>query len=195
MININLVPESLRKKGKSKIFSIEAFHLPKESVVTLIGGVLVPLFIVSFVLLMLIFVKFSLLKKESRHWQAILPEKSKVEAVITELKSLQSKFNSIEGATITKQILWSQKLNDISDRIPRGAWLNKLSFDNRILLIDGSAVSKMKDEMVSLGNFVETIKQAPGFVANLDNTELGSFQRRQIKAVDVVDFVITVKLK
>lgn len=195
MININLVPDHLRKNRKSQLIPLEFLRLPKESVVTLIGGVLVPMFIISSVLLMTIFVKFSLLKKESRHWQAILPGKNKVDAVMADLRDLQSKIGSIERATIKKRILWSRKLNDISNQIPRGVWLNKLSFDNKLLLIDGSVVSKMKDEMVSLGDFVENLKNAEGFVGDLDNIDLGSFQRRQIKAVDIVDFVITVKLK
>ena len=97
--------------------------------------------------------------------------------------------------TVKKKIAWSQKLNDISDRIPRGVWLNKLSFDNKILIIDGSAVSKAKDEMISLGNFVENLKTTPSIIDNLDNIDLGSYQRRQIKVVEVMDFVITVRLK
>ena len=123
-----------------------------------------------------------------------MPEKNKADAVIGELRDLQNKINSIEKIKSDKRILWSQKLNDIGDNIPRGVWLNKISINEAVLLIDGSAVSKTRDEMTSVGNFVANLKHTSSFMNGLKNMELGSIQRRQFKSIDMVDFIITAKL-
>lgn len=170
-------------------------NLPKEAIVGIGGGLLVLLFLIHFLLLITMFVKFAQHKSALRHWERIQPEKKKVDLVIDEMHGLQSKINSIEKVTTQKRILWSQKLNDISDCMSRGVWLNKISLDQKILLIDGSAVSKIKDEMVSVGNFTANLKGKKSFMTGLDGVELGSIQRRQVKAVDLVDFVVTVKLQ
>ncbi len=170
-------------------------NLPKEALVGLVGGLFIFLFMIHFLLQIVIFVKFAEHKKGKRQWERLLPEKSKVDVVIGELRSLQNKINSIEKVTTEKRISWSQKLNDVSDSITKGIWLNKISIDGKMLLIDGSAVSKAKDEMTSVGNFASNLKNKSTFISGLQNFELGSIQRRQLKNVDLVDFVITAKLQ
>ena len=169
-------------------------NLPKEAIIGLVGGLLVFLFIVHLILYIAIFTKISQYKREKKEWEKILPEKNKADAVIGELRDLQNKINSIEKIKSDKRILWSQKLNDIGDNIPRGVWLNKISINEAVLLIDGSAVSKTRDEMTSVGNFVANLKRTSSFMNGLKNMELGSIQRRQFKSIDMVDFIITAKL-
>ncbi len=195
MIDINLVPPPLRKKHKSQMFPMATLNLPKEAIVGLVGGLFAVLLVVHFLLQIIIFVKFAQHASARRHLERIQPEKKKVDLVIDEMRNLQGKINSIDKVTNLKRILWSQKLNDVSDCISRGVWLNKVSLDQKILLVDGSAVSKMKDEMVSVGNFTANLKGNKSFMAGLDSIELGSIQRRQVKAIDLVDFVVTVKLQ
>ena len=195
MIDINLVPEHFRKKPKSKIFSLDIFDFPKETIIGFIGGLFVLLFAVHSFLQIIIFIKFVQHAREKKQWEHILPEKSKADVVINELRSLQSKISSIEKIKSDKRIFWAQKLNDLSDSISKGVWFNKVSFNETVLLIDGSAVSKTKDEMISVGDFVANLKNKKSFMNGLQNIELGSIQRRQLKSVDVVDFILTSKLK
>lgn len=195
MININLVPENLRKRRKTPLFSVNALNLPKEAIVGMLGGLLVLLFAIHFLLQMVIFTRFIQHARAKKQWERILPEKQKVDVVINELRSLQNKLSSIDKITNEKKILWAQKLNALSDVVPRGIWFNKLTLDDRLLIIDGSAVSKTRDEMVSVGNFTSSLKADTNFMAGLNNLELGSIQRRQLKALDLVDFVITAKLQ
>ena len=195
MIEINLSPENLRRKTRAQFFSLAAFNFPKEVIIGLVGGFLVILFIIHFFLQIAIFVKFAHHKFERKQWERLLPQKAQADITINELRSLQSRLSAIDKIKTEKRIFWSQKLNNISDLIPRGVWLNKISFKESILLIDGSAVSKMKDEMVNVGNFVSNLKSKDTLIAGLQNIELGSIQRRQVKLIDVVDFIITAKLK
>lgn len=195
MIKINFVPENLRKKRKSEILPSFIRTIPEETLWGLVGGLIVLLFIVSAFLQAIVFVKFSQRAKLNRQWQEISPAKENVDRVLNELRALQSKIAAIEEVTTAKRIFWAQKLNDISDGLPRGLWLTKVSLDERVLLIEGSAVSKIRDEVISVGNFVTSLKDKKTFMMNLEDVEMGPVQRRQIKSVEVADFLITVKLR
>ena len=195
MIEINLVPQELRKKRKSQSVSVDFLNLSQEMIVSCIIGLLVFLFILHIFFQLIIFVRFIQHKRLQTRWEHILPEKARADVVISELRGLQNEVNSIEKLKTERKILWSQKLNDISDSIPRGLWLNKLSSNETVLLIDGSAVSKAKDEMASVGVLVSNLKSKKTFISGLQNLELGSVQRRPLKSIDVVDFVISVKLQ
>ncbi len=169
--------------------------IPEETLWGLVGGLVVVLFIVSAFLQAIIFVKFSQRAKLNRQWEEILPAKENVDRVLNELRALQSKITAIEEVTTAKRIFWAQKLNDISDALPRGLWLTKVSLDERVLLIEGSAVSKIRDEVISVGNFVSSLKNRKAFMMNLEDIEMGPVQRRQIKSAEVADFLITVKVR
>src|SRR3989338_2651464 len=173
MIEINLVPENFKRKPRTRLLSLAAFNFPKEMIIGLVGGFLIVLFIIHFFLQIAIFVKFGHHKFERKQWERLLPKKAEVDVVINELRSLQGRLNAIDKIKTEKRVLWSRKLNDIGDLIPRGVWLNKISFKESILLIDGSAVSKVRDEMASVGNFVASLKGKDTFVAGLQNIELG----------------------
>lgn len=195
MIEINITPEHLRKKQKTRILASSIFHFSREALIGLIGGFLVFLFSIHFILQMIVFVNYAQYKRNQKQWAHILPEKQKADIIIFELRDLQGKIKSIEKVRTEKRILWSQKLNEISDTLPRGVWLNKMSVNQTVLLIDGSVVSKSKDEMASVSSFASNLKNNSKFMQGLKSLELGSMQRRQIKAADLADFIITVKLQ
>ncbi len=195
MIDINLVPPHLRKKQSKQMLLPAIINIPQETIVALVGGLFVVLFLIHLILQTVILVKFVQHSREKKQLEAILPDKQKVDAVLTESRILQNKINSIEKITTEKRISWSQKLNDISDSVPKGVWLNKVSLSEKVLLIDGSAVSRMNEEMISVGSLIANLKSRKSFLSGLKNIEVGSIQRRQIHAVEIADFLITVKLQ
>jgi Tfp pilus assembly protein PilN len=192
MIDINLVPPHLRKKKKSSLRA--TFNMPKETIVGLIGGLLVLLLLVHVILQAFIFIKYAQHKNYQTRWESISPDKEKVDVIINELRSLQAKTKAVYEISYDKRISWAPKLNALSDNIPREVWLTRIFLEDNALLIQGSAVSKVRNEMISVGNFVSNLKEQKNFQEDLATVELGSIQRRNIKAVEVVDFVITAKL-
>lgn len=194
MIEINLAPDNIRKKRK-KTFFPKALSIPREAIIGLVGGLIVLLVLVHILLQVMIFVKYAQHLREKKRWESILPEKEKVDVVLTELRTLRNKLNAIRQVTTEERISWAHKLNNISDSVPRGLWLNKISLGEKILLIDGSVVSRNKDEIVSVGNFVTNLKKHKSFMKGLENIEVGSIQKRNIKTVEVADFLITIKLQ
>lgn len=195
MIEINLLPDHLRKKSKSSLFPFTALSVPREAMIGLVGGLILLLLAVHVILQVIIFVKFNQHAHQKKQWAEILPEKEKSDVVLNELRSLDGKLKAIEQITTRERLSWAHKLNVISDSLPRGVWLNKISLSEKVLLIDGSVVSREKEEIGSVGNFVTSLKKQKGFMHGLQAIELGAIQKRKIKSVEVADFLITVKMQ
>ena len=195
MIDINLIPDHLRKTRRNKALSAASFRIPQEMVIGLAGGLIFLLILIHSVLLVVSWMKTQQYAKLKKQWEEILPAKQRVDAVLKEGRILSNKIDAIDKVTTGKKVSWAQKLNDISDNLPRGVWLNKVSVGQKVLLIDGSAVSRTKEEMTNVGNFASNLKSCKTFMKGLENIELGSIQRRSVKSVEIVDFLITVRVR
>jgi len=120
--------------------------------------------------------------------------KGRVDKVLENLQILRKKINIVEKITVEKRISWAEKINVISDIIPQGVWLDKVSLSKNVFLIKGSAVSKKNDEMTSVGNFSSNLKKQKEFMIGLEDIEVGSIQRRNVHSTQIADFVITLRL-
>lgn len=194
MIEINLIPYSLRKNKKGK-FSLKEFNIPLEIVIGLGGGLIV-LLILAHVFLLAINIRNVAQHKEfKKKMEAVSPEKQRVEKVINELRALQSTQMAVEDILPERKIYWAQKLNILSDSIPRGVWLKRVNLEGDVLLIEGSAISTDNEAMINVHQFTSTLKSQREFLEHFNDLELGSIQRRKIKQMDIADFMITVRLK
>ncbi len=195
MIEINLLPEHLRKKKKTQVISTATLNLPMEAIVGLLGGFLVLMIVVDLGFLGFTLYKYAQHGKLKKDWEQFQPEKQNVDRVVNDLRALQTKLKSVEGITTAKRILWSIKLNEISNNLPKEIWLNKITFEDKSLVIDGSAVSKNQDEMLSVESFTANLRSQEGFMKDVASLEVGVIQRRKIQATELADFSINVKLR
>ncbi|MDD3374849.1 MAG: PilN domain-containing protein [Candidatus Omnitrophica bacterium] len=194
MIKINLIPEELQKKKKGQIFKKILKVIPLETLVGTAAGVLILLIGVHVLLQISIFLKLASYGQHKAHWTSIAPEKGSVDKVLENLQILKKRIDVVEKITVEKRIFWAEKLNAISDAVPQGVWLDKISLSKNIFLIKGSAVSKKNDEMTSVGNFSSSLKEREEFMFGLQDIEVGSIQRRDIHSTQIADFVITLRL-
>lgn len=195
MIEINLVPESLRKKRKSKALLGRNVVLPREAVVGLVGGAVVVLLLVHVLLQFLISVKFVQHKDYKSQSEKMAAQKTNVDAVVQELKRLQGKYKSAGKIAGDKNISWARKLNELSDSLPRGVWMSRITLDGDTLLIQGSAVSKNKTEMINVHNFTSNLKADQVFMTSFSNLELGLIKSRTINQTPIADFTIRADIK
>ena len=194
MIEITLLPYSLRKKKKGK-FSLPEFNIPLEIVIGL-GGGLVALLVLVHVFLLVINIRNVAKHKEfQRKIEAVSLEKQRVEKVLNELRALQSTQKAVQGILPERKICWANKLNILSDSIPRGVWIKRINLEGDVLLIEGSAISTDNEAMINVHQFTSTLKSQREFLEHFNDLELGSIQRRKIKQMDIADFLITVRLK
>ena len=194
MLDINLVPKNLRRKKKKSAF-LGGLKLPKEVLFGLGGGFFALLVLFHLFLQISIFSKYFQHNKLKAESEKIAPEKQSADAVINKLRTIQAKIKTVEDISVGKNIAWSQKLNIISDVIPRGVWLKRVALTDEVLFLDGSAISQKANERFNIHTFATELKSDPLFLKDFHGLELGSIQSRKAQQTDIDDFLIKLKLQ
>ncbi len=195
MIEINLVPVNLRKQQGRGIGVFGSIALP-EGILFGVGGIFVVILILIHGLLVSLWVvkgvRYAFYKTV---WTKMLPDKNSIDSLSRQIKDLNSRTSTITGIASHKNILWSQKLNILSDTIPKGMWLKKIDWNNNILTIEGCAVSRFHDEITIVGNFVSNLQRTQDFIKDFSSLELNSVNRSKKGVTEVADFMMTAKAK
>ncbi|MBF0532939.1 MAG: PilN domain-containing protein [Candidatus Omnitrophica bacterium] len=194
MIDINLVPpQSRRKKRKN---GAGGFQIPPEIVIGA-GGGLVLLLVAAHVILL--FINLTELARQGQlnaQWTALQPRKKKVDAVLAELRQMQSTQRAVQAILKKEEVTWAQRLNIISDVLPRGVWLRQINLSpEHILFVQGSALTLESQEMINVHTLAANLKKNEYFINGFAAVELGSIERRKIMNTEITDFVITAKMK
>ncbi len=199
MIEINLLPEELRKREKVKL------DLPEIPVFKILSVILVV--VVSAQILLSAFAvyqmttfvglkkKLETLTKENRE---ISVRKAETVAMAVQLKEIQ--------ALTERKFLWSVLLNDLSDSMTKGVWLRSLSVTTfaaddtgsrkkentpkkRTLNLEGSVIGSGQETAI-IGKFIKQLKESPRFGELFDDIKLSAINQKKIKDFDVYDFVL-----
>ena len=190
MIEVNLIPPELRKKEQK--FKIA---VPKETLYLVGGAIAVVLILIHIILigsLVVKKVKYSSLNKE---WQKILPEKKRIDALKEDQKWISDKTKAVNRLTKEGRISWAKKLNMISDELPQGVWLRNVDFSGVDLIVEGSSVSTKGEEVVLIYKFTTALKNNSDFYSDFKDLEVGSITSRQIKSIEISDFILSAKLR
>jgi len=193
MIDINIAPHNIRKK-KQKSFLGSGFKIPLEIVIGIGGGLLMFLVLVHFYLLFMNISHLSHHRKLKKEWPDLLPAKENVDIVIKEMKALKDKNTAIEGLLSGNNILWSKKLNLISDDMPQGVWLKKIAFSGDTFYLDGSAISRQKKADLNAHSLVAKLESDKEFLMYFSEINIGSIQSRNVGKSKIADFLITINL-
>lgn len=184
MIKINLLPEDLKK---------QRVIVPK-----------MPLAATGIVMALLLFIWFThvsnnLFDKEAQlknlesKWSEILELKEEYGNYKDRLESLQER-SKIVNYLMADRIIYSQKLNELSELVGQGIWFTGLKLEDDKLEIAGSAYSAGKNEEAIVGNFMNRIKNHTGFFEDFDDIELKIIRRKE-EEVEHIDFVLYCWLK
>lgn len=195
MIDINLIPDQLRKRRKSDFFSGGVFNIPREVLVGIGGGILALMLFVDGLVFLAKVAKFFEYKHLQTKWQAILPDKTTTDSIKQNLQEVQKEVKSMKDIMEGQSSSWSQKLNTLSDSLPKGVWLRKISLNEKQLFIEGSTVSQGQSEILNVGNFVSNMKKDPQFMNDFESIEVDYIQSRKTEGLQVSDFTILAKLK
>ena len=187
MIEINLLPETVRPQKKAYFKLDIGLTKVKLFAGASIAGVLILLLIILSVGSSVR--KGQILKLMAKE-EITLPQKLDIEAVNREIVLLQSKLDAFDGIT-KRSFLWAQKLNELSGMVLQGIWFTRIQTDveNR-LIIEGSVISKKEEAMVSVGKFMKKIMENSSFFKDFSNINLETLERSNIENRGVVDFRI-----
>ena len=169
--------------------------MPLEVIIGLGGGMIAVLIILHIFLLMIGMQKLAKQKHLNKQWEALLPEKQNVDAVLNSMRKLQDDVTSIESITKGEGLSWARKLNLISDSLPKGVWLKKVALGDAMIFIEGSAVSKSNAEMTGVHKLAASLRDSQDFLSGLSGLEITSIQSKPINGTEVMDFLITGKVQ
>ncbi|MDE2027120.1 MAG: PilN domain-containing protein [Candidatus Omnitrophica bacterium] len=193
MIDINLIPENLRKGGKAKADGV-TINIPREIIFGVGGGLIVLLLAIHLILGAVWLMAMGRLSFYNAQWQKIQPDKAALDAIHKESGDLKNKIKTIADVTTNETVLWAPKFNAISDALPGGTWIKKMTLDKTGLTIEGGVVSKTRNEINNVGAFVAALKKSDDFMKGFVSLEINSIQGSRSNSVQVTDFSIVAKL-
>ncbi|NQV04579.1 MAG: PilN domain-containing protein [Candidatus Omnitrophica bacterium] len=187
MIEINLLPENLRKKKQFQ-FNID---LQANNVKIIGGGALLGVLIV----LIIFFSVGSSIRKAQvsrliKREQAMAQQTSQAETISRDVSILSAKIAALDDVT-QRSFLWARKLNQLSDLVLPGIWFTRIYMDsgNRLIL-EGSVISRKEEAMASVGKFMKDLSEDEAFFKDFTNVKLESVERQSLDKRDVVEFKV-----
>jgi len=196
MIEINLVPqESRKKKKRAGLLPEQDIVLSREAIVGLVIGLCVLFLVIDVLLFMTLGLKVMQKKRYEQQWEQISQNKTNTDRIVHDLHMDKGKIKAMEEISKRNPVLWSQMLNEVGDKLPRGVWLNRLSIEKNVLVLQGSAVSKEQSEMSHVHKLTANLKDSAFFVKNFADVELGFIKSRKLSNTSIADFTITAKIK
>jgi len=195
MIEINLVPVQLRKRRKSVSSGKATSPLRKQTWILAVGTFVAVVLLVVMSLQALI---FRLLVRQNNYQKEIsklMTKKNEVDKIIDQIKQTKTMLTSLQKIVGEKEVVWSQKFNELSDALPRGLWLNRLTLQGDVLLINGSAVAINQGDMVNVHNFTSSLKTSPAFGQDFRTVEIDLIKSRDISGTTIADFTIRAEFK
>ncbi len=149
MIEINLLPPEIKRR-KRKI------ELPDISFLPIAAGLLGVVIIIHLSLGITLALKAKSLKRFERKWETMLPNKQEADRMKSELTAMRGKIDAIDKL-IKNRRSWARRLNDISDAMIPGVWLNKLWLENRVIIQE----PVVKSDTGEVGGKVKATKAEP----------------------------------
>lgn len=188
MIRINFLPLEMRKAAKKL--------LPKKSILSMeviIGSIaaFAVIVILLHVALMVMNVKrLTKYKVVKAEWDSMQPEKRKVDKVLGELNRYREQKKEVKDFQVGTLKIWAPVLNMISDQIPRGVWLSRLTIEEEKILLQGSAIERDTPAVVSVHNFVNNLEEASDGMRMFQSFEMESVQNRTLNQIKLAEFLI-----
>ncbi len=184
MITINLLPHDLKTTERKIVLPYKIY----------IFVVLIVFIFLHLCLLSLALVKEVQILSLKGSWGKVEPQSKDSVSIKAEIKDLEAKANSMKDV-LTHKANTTELLSGLGLSVPKGLWLERFTYSNDGLMIQGSVVSLTQNEMSIIGKFLQDLKSNKTFASLFAKIELNSVQRRTIKTYDVVDFVVVGEIK
>ena len=206
MIEINLLPQELRKKEALRLVIPNIFN--RRFVVTLAGVLLT-----AHAVLGALTVYQTTQRGRTQNQVDSLREL--MEETIgrkSEIKAGRERLDQIERMT-ERQFSWAKLLNVLSDSVPKGLWLRSFTVEEEmgaaaggrqpaspapakvhVLKLEGSVVGNGQETAV-IGRFIKSLKEDAYFSLVFDEVEFFNITQRRIKSFSVYDFAIVCVFK
>jgi len=199
MIEINLLPEELRVKIKTKSAEYSTVTKPAAFSQEQLFVYAIPILLFVLVCAHIYFVVISISKNNqlvalNRKWVELAPQKKGLDEFNNEYSSV-SQDASLAQLLTGKRILWAEKLNKLSLNLPSGVWFNEITINAKDIVIQGSVISFAKEEVNLINKLLENLKEDSEFSKDFVSFELSNVQKKNVGGYDIADFILTGALK
>ena len=190
MIEINLLPEELKVKTK---------RLGKVSIESKYFLYLIPLVFAVLILAHICLAAVGIVKslqfsQLNNKWKKLQPQRELLNNLKKEYDVVASNAELIQELN-SRRLNWSEKLNRLSQDLPSGIWFNEILVSRQDFVLKASVVSLQKEEMGLINKFMDSLKNDTRFLIDFNKLELGLVQKKSVGGYDVVDFILTAKLR
>ncbi len=221
MIEINLLPEEIKKKKRSapKIDTsmINLSNLPIINIAMAAVGALLAIQLALFIIGVISGIAFNSM---NRKYTDILPKKNETQQLKTKVDTANKKVAAIDELMV-KRFSWEKKLNALSDSMIPGIWLTELQYDEKItgapkpanadpakkrggegkqasentisryLILSGAASGIGEEGTALIGRFIKSLKESAEFYSDFSDIELGTIKREKMDDQEIMTFKIT----
>ncbi|MCX5668805.1 MAG: PilN domain-containing protein [Candidatus Omnitrophica bacterium] len=199
MIEINLLPEELRVKTKTKSPEREIVTKPAVFSQEQLFIYAIPILLGALVCAHIYFAVVSISKNSqlvtlNRKWIELMPQKKALDEFSNEYSTTSADANLV-ALLNSKRILWAQKLNKLSLNLPSGVWFNEIKISAKDMIIQGAVISLSKEEVNLINKLLENLKADSEFSRDFVFFELSNVQKEIVGGYDVADFILTGALK
>jgi Tfp pilus assembly protein PilN len=194
MIEINLLPEELKIKTKSKAPEQSGVKIPLALIQEQVFIYAIPVLLVLFILVHLSFAVLLVSKNNqlvtlNRKWLDMAAQKKVLDEFNQELSA--NSPNAVVLQQLNRQrVLWAQKLNVLSLQLPSGIWFNEIVLNSGNLTIRGSVVSLKNEEIILINSLLNNFKTVPEFTKDFSSFELSDVRKRSLGSYEIADFVL-----
>ncbi len=156
MIEINLLPEEIRKKKKRVAPKIDTAvvnlsNLPLTKIAMAAAGAILAIQLILFVIGVISGVAFNSM---DRKYKKILPKKNETLQLKARVDTANKKVVAIDELMVNR-FSWAKKLNALSNSMIPGIWLTELQYDEKVAPAPKTAKANPAKKRPGLG------KQAP----------------------------------
>ncbi len=183
MIQINLMPPELRAARRAG-----SLRVPWRPI-GLAAAALAVLF--SVVLPLTNFLRARSIDRLRGEWKTLEPQSRELEKVQKDFQQLKRQAEALQSVK-APQAQWAPRLSLLSEALVPQVWLTQLEYaQGKALRLKGSAlVGAGGDVRGQVTQFLQQLKDRPGFQDWFQNVELESVEHRTIQNEEVVDFVL-----
>lgn len=217
MVEINLLPEELRKKEpRFKKIDLSGLNLQNLPVVHIAAYAIGALVAFHLILFSIGSYSKAVMGSLQKRYDELLPRKKEAEALSKQVDTMSKKVNAID-ALMVKRFSWAKKLNALSDSVTPGIWLSELSYNEKVtehpvptpagknksagtvmeksvskyLIISGYVSSMGEQGTALVGKFIKSLKDNSNFYSDFSSIELGAIRSDKIEGQEVMNFKLT----
>lgn len=208
MIEINLLPEEMRKKPSVLSgFNFKEVDFKSIPIIKIAVGIGAAVALIQALTIVVGVVSSFQLNATNKKYTAIIPKKSEADVLKAKVAEINKRSGAIDEL-IVKRFSWAKKVSQLNDCIVQGVWLSELSYDELkvvdpkarhrmagALTLSGYAAGTGDQGAIIIGKFIRSLQDNKEFSQDMLKVDLVSSKSAKVENQDVMSFTVSCRFK